>query len=128
MFSFFKKQPEPKADAAVAKTFSNITKEQKYSIMNLLLFVSGGIDRNPQANELALLNVYCATFNVTPDQAHNYLERSGPQAIIQDLTTLASNQKDMLIIMVHEMIALRKPLSQSKIVEAMQFLDPIGID
>lgn len=102
MFNFFNRKKE---DNPIGEVFSDLTTNQKMSIMNLLLII-GVCDakQGNQEKELQYLNTYVEILNVRSDKSMTYLETYGKGRIIEDLRYLTKNQKEFLIVATWEMI------------------------
>lgn len=125
MFNLFNKKKE---ENPISDMFSDLTTNQKMSVMNLLLTI--GVCDGEQGNqdkELQYLNTYVKILDVRSDRSMAYLESYGHERIIDDLKTLSKNQKEFLVVAAWEMITCDGRPNETELQVAGAIFEQIGI-
>ncbi len=125
MFNLFNKKPEVNP---ISEIFSDLSLNQKMSIMNLLLTV--GICDGEQGNqekELQYLNTYVRILEVRQDKCMPYLESFGHARIFSDLKTISQNQKEFLVVAAWDMIICDGRPNETELQVVVNLFEQIGI-
>jgi len=125
MFNLFKKKEEVHP---ISHIFSNLTENQKMSVHNFLFAIicpdSGSIT---QKEEL-LLNEFVGALHISIDRCFGYVKASGLERTINDLDVLSRNQREFLVVSIHELILRGGSLNDRKIMRVVDYFEKIGID
>ena len=113
----------------ISKVFSDLTLNQKMSIMNLLMTVGvcDGEQGNPD-KELRYLNTYVDILDVRSDRSMAYLKLEGHQKMINDLKLLSESQKKFLVVAAFEMIICDGRPNETELTATGKIFEQIGID
>ena len=122
MFNFFKKQ----SSNVFNTTFSNLTYQQKCSLLNVLYYVSVADEKNMNMDkDIIIMNNYLNFLSLKFADVQKDLS---PDKIFSDLKGLNRDQKNLLVWMTFEMLSTTKNPSEQKQNVADAFLHKLGIE
>ena len=108
MFNFFKKQ----SSNVFNTTFSNLTYQQKCSLLNVLYYVSVADEKNMNMDkDIIIMNNYLNFLSLKFADVQKDLS---PDKIFSDLKGLNRDQKNLLVWMTFEMLSTTKNPSEQK--------------
>ncbi len=117
-----------KGETPVSDIFSDLTTNQKMSVMNLLLTI--GVcdgEQGDEDKELQYLNTIVRDLNVRADRSMAYLDSFGQERIIDDLESLSRNQKEFLVIMTWGMITCDGRPNETELQFASTIFEKLGV-
>lgn len=124
MFSFFKK----KSSNPISDVFAEVTTNQRYSIMNMLLSIAGCDEGYGNSDkELQYLNTYIDILNIRSRDSMAYLENFGHDRMLSDLNSLSPSIKEFLVIVTQELINCDARPNELEINYTLAVFDKIGI-
>lgn len=130
MFNFRKKkQPQASQEAhPITKLFSDLTQNQRMSVMNLLAIVAYANGEGGIQHKIRILNEYIDFLGVRSDKSDEYLQREGIDRMIDDLITLSQGQKELLVVSAHDIIKCSRQPSEKEVVITAEIFERFGID
>lgn len=110
--------------------FKDLTLNQRMSVMNLLMFLSSCDSPNGESNqkELQFLNYYTSVFGVKGNECLQYLQKTGKGQMIEDLGNLTYFQKDMLVVISHDLLACDGAINETEGFYTVTYFEQFGID
>lgn len=125
MFRLFKK----KEQNPITNEWSDLTMNQKMSVLNLLFVISIGDNGSVDGNKrLSILNAYIGLLGVRSDKCMAYFESEGYSKMICDLNPLSQKHKEFLIIAAYEMMTRNGKAKENEISITSNIFEQIGID
>lgn len=125
MFNLFNKK---KGENPVSDIFSNLSINQKMSIINLLLTI--GVCDDEQGNqekELQYLNTYIQILDISSDTSLAYLKSYGHERIIEDLKILSKSQKELLVVVAWGMIICDGRSNETELQVTNAIFEKLGV-
>jgi uncharacterized tellurite resistance protein B-like protein len=123
MFDFLKTKP----DNPIYRVFSDLSSNQKMSVINLLLSITlSDPEEEFNRKEIDYLNRYLDFLGLNQQKCNAYLA-SGQQKIINDLKNISQFQKEFLVVAVYEMLTSSGNTKPIKIYMATRIFAEIGI-
>ncbi|BBE17853.1 hypothetical protein AQPE_2012 [Aquipluma nitroreducens] len=125
MFKLFKKkEPNP-----ISNEWSNLTINQRMSVLNLIFSISIGDNGLEDSNKrVSILNTYIGLLGVRSDQCMAYFTSEGYTKMVSDLIPLSQKQKEFLIIAAYEMITRNGKAKDTELIMTGNIFEQIGID
>jgi len=124
MFDFLKTKP----DNPIYRVFSDLTANQKMSVINLFLCISlSDPEEEFNQKELDYLSRYLDYLGLNKHRCNAYLDSGGEQKIIDDLKTISQSQKEFLVIAVYEMLTSSGKTKDIKIYISTRIFAEIGV-
>jgi len=125
MFNLFKK----KEKNPIKNEWSDLTINQKMSILNLLFVISiGDNGLDDSSKRISFLNTYIGLLGVSRDRCQAYFETQGYEIMIKDLNQLSQTHKEFLIVAAYEMITRSGKVKDNEINMTGNIFERIGID
>jgi uncharacterized tellurite resistance protein B-like protein len=125
MFNLSNKKKE---ENPIFDMFSDLSTNQKMSLMNLLLLIGfcDGEEDNKE-KELQYLDTYFDILDICSDKSMAYLESHGYERIIEDLNSISKSQKEFLVVAAWEMIICEGRPNQTELEVARTIFEEIGV-
>ncbi|OQP59673.1 hypothetical protein A3860_36500 [Niastella vici] len=126
MFNLFKKKEEPQPQSS-AGLFSDLTQNQRMSVINLLALIAYGDDEGSRS-ETALLSKYSNQLGVRAEASISYMEETGYETMISDLNKLNREQKKFLVLVSNNLIGSDGEINQEEVAAVAGYFGDLGID
>ena len=110
--------------------FKDLNQSQRMSVMNLLMFLSSCDSPNGESNqaELKFLNYYNTVLGVNGEECLRHLQKTGKGKMIEDLGNLTYFQKDMLVVISHDLLACDGAINETEGYYTVTYFEQFGVD